>query len=332
MRKNFLLIAGVAAILASCSKTETVERPETAGIRFDGAYIGYSTETRAFTEIDDLSEFWVYGQYTKDDASTVTVFTNDKVTEGGGENVWTYEGGQRPWINGATYTFAAYAPQGAVSAEGLNDNGYLTFTCTSDQNNQEDLLYAAYTQNGQAESNEPIALIFKHLLSNVQFTFKNGFDKTSEVNVSDIQVTGIATQATFTGNTITGTGDENFGGDWDTATGNGTFALTDQLQISAAGSSDGIVVIPQSVGTVSVTFDVEVKDQNGQIIASKDKISVNLPNETTTAWAKGYRYNYVATITPESVNLEYIEFEEPSVDKWTPSKDDVELEIPVSEE
>lgn len=204
------MIAGVAAILASCSKTETVERPETAGIRFDGAYIGYSTETRAFTEIDDLSEFWVYGQYTKDDASTVTVFTNDKVTEGGGENVWTYEGGQRPWIDGATYTFAAYAPENAVSAEGLNDNGYLTFTYTSDQNNQEDLLYAAYTQNGQAESNEPIALIFKHLLSNVQFTFKNGFDKTSEVNVSDIQVTGIATQATFTGNTITGTGDENF--------------------------------------------------------------------------------------------------------------------------
>lgn len=332
MRRNFLLIAGVAAILASCSKTETVERPETAGIRFDGAYIGYSTETRAFTEIDDLSEFWVYGQYTKDDASTVTVFSNDKVTEGSGENVWTYEGGQRPWIDGATYTFAAYAPQGAVSAEGLNDKGYLTFTYTSDQNNQNDLLYAAHSQEGKTETNEPITLTFKHLLSNVQFTFKNGFDKTSEVNVSNIQVTGIVTQATFTGNTTTGIGDENFGGNWDTATGNGTFTLTDQLQISAAGSNDGIVVIPQSVGTVSVTFDVEVKDQNGQTIASKDKISVELPNETTTAWAKGYRYNYVATITPESVDLEYIEFEEPTVDEWTPSENDVELEIPVSEE
>ena len=332
MRKNFLLIAGGAAILASCSKAGTVERPETAGIRFDGAYIGYSTETRAFTEINTLSEFWVYGQYTKDDASTVMVFSNDKVTEGSGENVWTYEGGQRPWIDGATYTFAAYAPENAVSAEELNDDGYLTFTYTSDQNNQNDLLYAAHTQTGKTDGNESITLTFKHLLSNVRFTFKNGFDKTSEVNVSNIQVTGIATQATFTGSTTTGAGDENFGGNWDTATEDGTFTLTNQSQISAAGSSDGIVVIPQSVGTVSVTFDVEVKDQNGQIIASKDKISVNLPNETTTAWAKGYRYNYVATITPESVNLEYIEFEEPSVDKWTPSKDDVELEIPVSEE
>lgn len=331
MRRNFLLIAGVAAILASCSKTETVERPETAGIRFDGAYIGYSTETRAFTEINALSEFWVYGQYTKDDASTVMVFSNDKVTEGSGENVWTYEGGQRPWINGATYTFAAYAPQGAVSAERLNDDGYLTFTYTSDQNNQEDLLYAAHTQKGQAESNEPIALTFKHLLSNVRFTFKNGFDKTSEVNVSNIQVTGIATQATFTGNTTTGTGDEKFGGDWGPATVNGPFTLTDQSQISAAGSSDGIVVIPQSVGTVSVTFDVDVKDQNGQTITSKEKISVELPNETTTTWAKGYRYNYVATITPESVDLEYIEFKEPTVDAWKPS-DDVELEISVPKE
>lgn len=325
------MIAGVAAILASCSKTETVERPETAGIRFDGAYIGYSTETRAFTEINALSEFWVYGQYTKDDASTVMVFSNDKVTEGSGENVWTYEGGQRPWINGATYTFAAYAPQGAVSAERLNDDGYLTFTYTSDQNNQEDLLYAAHTQKGQAESNEPIALTFKHLLSNVRFTFKNGFDKTSEVNVSNIQVTGIATQATFTGNTTTGTGDEKFGGDWGPATVNGPFTLTDQSQISAAGSSDGIVVIPQSVGTVSVTFDVDVKDQNGQTITSKEKISVELPNETTTTWAKGYRYNYVATITPESVDLEYIEFKEPTVDAWKPS-DDVELEISVPKE
>lgn len=330
MRKNFLLIAGVAAILASCSKTETVERPETAGIRFDGAYIGYSTETRAFTAIDDLSEFWVYGQYTKDNAP-VAVFTNDKVTGESEENVWTYEGGQRPWIEGATYTFAAYAPENAVSAEELNDNGYLTFTYTSDQTNQKDLLYAAHTQKGQAKSNEPIALTFKHLLSNVQFTFKNGFDKTSEVNVSNIQVTGIATQATFTGNTTTGTGDENFGGDWDSATENGTFTLTDQLQISAAGSNDGIVVIPQFVGTVSVTFDVEVKDQNGQTIVSKEKISVELPNETTKAWAKGYRYNYVATITPESVDLEYIEFKEPTVDAWKPS-DDVELEILVPKE
>lgn len=325
------MIAGVAAILASCSKTETVERPETAGIRFDGAYIGYSTETRAFTEIDDLSEFWVYGQYTKDDASTVMVFSNDKVTEGSGENVWTYEGGQRPWIDGATYTFAAYAPENAVSAEELNDDGYLTFTYTSDQNNQNDLLYAAHTQTGKTDGNESITLTFKHLLSNVQFTFKNGFDKTSEVNVSNIQVTGIATQATFTGNTTTGTGDEKFGGDWGPATVNGPFTLTDQSQISAAGSNDGIVVIPQSVGTVSVTFDVEVKDQNGQTIASKDKISVELPNETTTTWVKGYRYNYVATITPESVDLEYIEFKEPTVDAWKPS-DDVELEISVPKE
>lgn len=331
MRKNFLLIAGVAAILASCSKTETVERPETAGIRFDGAYIGYSTETRAFTEINTLSEFWVYGQYTKDDASTVMVFSNDKVTEGGGENVWTYEGGQRPWIDGATYTFAAYAPENAVSAEELNDDGYLTFTYTSDQNNQNDLLYAAHTQTGKTDGNESITLTFKHLLSNVQFTFKNGFDKTSEVNVSNIQVTGIATQATFTGNTTTGTGDEKFGGDWGPATVNGPFTLTDQSQISAAGSSDGIVVIPQSVGTVSVTFDVDVKDQNGQTITSKEKISVELPNETTTTWAKGYRYNYVATITPESVDLEYIEFKEPTVDAWKPS-DDVELEISVPKE
>lgn len=315
MRKSFLLLAGAAAVLASCSKTETLDMAETAsGIRFDGAYIGYATETRSITPTENITEFWVYGQYSKDEAENVSVFNNTKVSNSG--DTWSYEGGLRPWINGAKYTFAAYAPENAVSVSNMNEHGYLTFEYTSNASNQKDLLYAAHTQNGASSGNNPISLTFKHLLSIVQFTFKSGFDESSKVTVKNIKVTGINTKATFTGNAITQSGDENFGGSWAAAETTGEFSLNNLSEIEAAGSSDNIIVIPQNISNVTVTFDVDVTDTNGQSVMSKTGLSATLPTSTTTSWAMGYKYNYVATIDPESVDLEYIEFKEAKVDTW----------------
>lgn len=315
MRKSFLLLAGAAAVLASCSETETLDMAETAsGIRFDGAYIGYATETRSINPTKNITEFWVYGQYSKDEAANVSVFDNTKVSNS--NDTWSYEGGLRPWIDGAEYTFAAYAPENAVSVSGMNEHGYLTFEYTSNAVNQKDLLYAAHTQNGKNSENTPISLTFKHLLSIVQFTFKSGFDESSKVTVKNIKVTGINTKATFTGNAITQSGDENFGGSWAAAETTGEFSLNNLSEIEAAGSSDNIIVIPQSISTVSVTFDVDVTDTNGQSVMSKTELSATLPTSTTTSWVMGYKYNYVATIDPESVDLEYIEFKEAKVDAW----------------
>ena len=40
MKKNLFLLAAVAVVMAGCSKTETVEMPDSAVIGFGSAYIG----------------------------------------------------------------------------------------------------------------------------------------------------------------------------------------------------------------------------------------------------------------------------------------------------
>ena len=67
MKKSFLLLAGVAAALASCSKTETTDRPQGSAIGFAGAWIGHAVESKAQNDANITTEgidhFFVFGGY-----------------------------------------------------------------------------------------------------------------------------------------------------------------------------------------------------------------------------------------------------------------------------
>ena len=249
MKKSCLLFAVAAAVMASCSKTDTVEQSPMGAIRFDGAYIGYPTETRAVTELDEsLPTFQVFGQYVKDAAPAVQVFNNVPVTKEG--DTWTYTGGLRPWVEGGNYVFAAYAPTNALTSPEVNENGYLTLTNYSVYNNQYDLIYAAKKATGQAAgSNTAVQFTFKHLLSIVKVTFKSGFDEGTKLTISGLFVNNIPSTATFTASDETGEG--QLGGRWDEPVSNSRKSYPlDEITISGTQTaSDEIVVIPQNIPT-----------------------------------------------------------------------------------
>lgn len=323
MKRIFLLFAVAAAVMASCSKTDTVKQSQTGAIRFDGAYIGYPTESRAVTELDQsLTTFQVFGQYVKDAAPAVQVFDNVPVTKGG--DGWTYTGGLRPWVEGANYVFAAYAPANALADPQVNGNGYLTLTDYTVYNNQNDLIYAAKTAIGQeAGSNTAVQFTFKHLLSIVKVTFKSGFDAGTTLTVSDVSVNGIPSTATFTASGETG--QNQLGGNWGAASSDQNYGLTIAAISEAQGTaSDNIVVIPQTIPTgegeaVTITFKVTATAANNEVLVQDREFTSEIPVTTISAWDAGFKYNYVAEITAESLELDYIQFSDPVVDVWNPA-------------
>lgn len=320
MRKMTILLAGAALALAACSKTETVNSPAVDAIGFNGAYIGNPTDSRAVTTLDNsITSFQVYGQYTKDAAQAVQVFNNVEVSKATG--TWTYTGGLRPWIEGAAYVFAGYAPNTAA-APTVNAEGYLSWVDYNVQANQYDLIYASQTATGQVYgSNSEVVFTFNHLLSIVGFTFKSGFDADTDLKISNVTVNGVPSTATFTpDNTVTGSG--NIGGSWSAATNGQNYQLTIATITEAEGSSyDNFFAIPQTVPSIEVSFNVSVTSSAG-LLVENEPFTATIPTTTVTEWDPGYKYNYVATITPESVELDYIQFGDPTVTAWEETADE----------
>ena len=315
MKKITFLLVGAALALAACSKTETVNGPSVDAIGFDGAYIGNPTDSRAVTTLDNsITSFQVYGQYTKDAAAAVQVFNNVEVSKQTGS--WTYTGGLRPWIEGAAYVFAGYAPSNAA-APAVNAKGYLTWENYNVSANQYDLIYASQTATGQKTGNQQVGFTFNHLLSIVGFTFKSGFDANTKLTISNVTVNGVPSTATFTpDNSVTASG--NIGGSWGAASNPQNYSLT----IDAITEADNFFAIPQAVPSIEVSFNVMVTTLAGEELVNSKDFTTTVPVGTVTKWDPGYKYNYVATITPESLELEYIQFGDPTVTNWEEAADE----------
>ena len=320
MRKMTILLAGAALALAACSKTETVNSPAVDAIGFNGAYIGNPTDSRAVTTLDNsITSFQVYGQYTKNAAAAVQVFNNVEVSKATG--TWTYTGGLRPWIEGAAYVFAGYAPS-QVATPTVNAEGYLSWANYDVSANQYDLIYASQKATGQAYgNNQQVVFTFNHLLSIVGFTFKSGFDADTDLTISNVTVNGVPSTATFTpDNTVTNSG--NIGGSWSAATAPQNYSLTIDAITEAEGSSyNNFFAIPQTVPSIEVSFNVTVTSSAG-VLVENEPFTTTIPRGTVTKWDPGYKYNYVATITPESVELDYIQFGDPTVTAWEEAADE----------
>lgn len=116
MKKSFLLLAGAAAVLASCSKTETTDRPQGSAIGFAGAWIGHAVESKAQNDANITTEgidhFFVFGGYKGFNNVFGTAEAGEqaigtKVTKAA--DSWTYSP-VRYWVEDKTYDFAAYSP------------------------------------------------------------------------------------------------------------------------------------------------------------------------------------------------------------------------------
>ena len=316
MKKQLFLLAGVAAALASCTKTETVEQNPSTAIGFSSAWVGNSVDSK----VDEITEgnlrtFQVYGGYLADNMTHV--FDNVTVSSTDGQT-WTYEGDLRYWAEGEDYKFAAYAPADAAAFGTVATdptNGALTFTnFVSNPTNQCDLIYATDDVPSASAGQGKVIFNFNHLLSMIKFTFKSGFAEDIEVTISDLKVYGMVSTGNYDQNWTPGSAKVE-----ETAPFTEIKVPTAEKTISDA-SSDDFAVIPQSIGgaDVTVSFMVNVANEHGDPVISNKPLSAKLP---ATTWQAGNRYNYNVTISGSQVDLNPIEFGTPTVEPIIPGAD-----------
>lgn len=312
MKKYYFLIAAAALSLASCSQTEVIEVPGSKAINFT-TFVGNAS--RADITTDNLDAFKVYGGYKLTGGNYVEVFNGDDVT--GTSGAWTYSP-LRYWVVDGVYKFGAANAEATYSYD--NDNLTVNYTV---EDGEDDLLTAVNTTEftGKETDNSTVPFNFKHALSKVQFTFKSEFDSQYTVEVTNVKLAGVLSAGTATATETAVT--------WAAQATAKEYSYADvTMDMSDAAVVNGVYtaapvqnnLLPQTLGTVELTFTVTVKDF--PVDVPTKNITVVLPKtapETTVSeWLAGYVYNYNLTLTAGNVfELEPIEFGETTVAGWT---------------
>ena len=331
----FFALTGVAAILAGCTKTETVEIPDSRAIDFSGAYIGNAVETRAQDNPENITdasitEFIVYGGYN----DTMTdVFNAESVTGTAGGD-WSYTN-LKYWVDGKSYNFAAYAPAAVSLAATVApdvDNKALSFTdFTSNASKQNDLLYAtAEALNVTAASQGAVAFNFSHALSKIHFTFTNAID--GKLTIKGFKFYGMNSQGDYTYNASA-----MEWGNIDTPierTAPFTANVSEIAAVGGTATAGDFLVIPQNVtaSAMTVTFIATLTNNSGDEIISDYEVTATLP---AGEWVSGQCYNYNLNITMEVLDpddkLKPIVFGDPTVTGWPDEAHDEDQDIELTQ-
>ena len=332
-----------AAMLASCSKDETVEMAQnTRAISFSNAFVDNATRSivdPSFT-VGTLENFAVYG-FTQNGQ----IFDDVTVSRADNGSTWTYSPIQY-WVEGNQYAFAAIAPASvSVSGETLTGSSVADYkvgmTVSFTNDGKTDLLYAA-ADNVNADENfmaspQPVGLTFKHQLSKVKFSFKNNVSGAYNIKVTNVKITDAKSSGTLTVST---------------AAENAWSNVVDtplELAFGAAGTTDAntadaiafgkevetyneqLMIPTASTESYNVTFTVELLNGNGTV-------SIGEYNHTATISGVelklGYCYDFAAELNAKNIvvdpdaELQPIKFEVDGINPWIDTDEDKTIDIP----
>lgn len=329
MKKLSFLMGAAALMMTACSSDEVVDVAQTKGIGFS-SFVNKSTRATADTDLSEknLEKFGVWGITYNPNAENVatahvsSIFFGQEVKKNG--TAWEYSP-LRYWVAGNNYRFSAIAPyietEGVLAVEQSIDaitdfssvQGGLKITFDNEKANAAtDLCYAFNKVPNAAANQDPVQLDFSHMLSRVMFTFKNGFaSENSVIEVKDIKITNATSKATI---------DKTQGQNLWAAEGTGTFVISFP-KVPMQGTSPNYILggsqqqtqhqylIPLTgESTYQLSFTVRLLnfDQSDGENGSFDEVAsyahrVNLP---ATAFENNKSYNFVAEITPKSIDPE----------------------------
>ena len=312
--KNSLFLLGAAAVVAlsSCTKNEVLEVAENRAIGFD-AFVGKNT--RAIIDDENpLTTFKVFGSFS-DDTLYNGVFNNVTVSNPTGE--WKSKKTEY-WQKDKSYIFQAYSGT-ATATPTKNGVEFTEYTATS---GDEDLLSAAIVNKGpitDVNNAGTVDLTFRHVLSQIKFTFTNGFNGNVKLAISNVKVNNLATEGNYTLSAVnTGT--------WTVSEENSVYTPAISGTAFGAGETavtDSKIVLPQNVKDKTVTFDLVV---SGSLDFKSQTITVKLPDYPM---AEGNVYNFTTELNAENIKdpgnpgqtLKPIEFTA-SVSEWSPEQSD----------
>lgn len=335
MKKIFVAMLALAAATA-CSNDELVSVNQEA-IGFDNAFINNSVRSvdPSYSNANLFTNFSVYGF-----VENAVLFNGVEVANTGITNTelssdWKYNGTQY-WIAGANYDFYAVAPKSAANYWGVKTGttpaaagAVITFTNTD---GTQDLLYSGIVERqGAVSGNVAVPFNFKHILSKVKFSFKNGYNASAAtICVRDIKITNayatgdatLATEATATWNAQ--------GGDLNIAFGNATtedtyatdtieanFVNYDYAYYTTVESYYERLLIPGNKEW-NISFVVE-------LLVSGQKIATyNHTAKATIDFQPGHSYDINAEITASNIDPNHaqdpIEFTATMTD-WSTAED-----------
>lgn len=317
MKKYLFLGLAAAAMLASCSRDETVATVPQNAIGFS-SFIDNATKATDVTTAN-LTAFEVYGW-----RGDVQIFNAQAVEAKAG--VCTYTPIQY-WEAGYTYAFEAVAPksgESGVTFAAAKDGGKVTFT----NNATTDLLYAKAADVKMPEKitaqPDAVALTFKHMLSRIKFTFVNAFPENAaatltfeNVEVSNAYKTG-ETSALGTNAIAWTVSDPTLAVTFAPAT---EKALTEIAAGNKTGETAPMYFIPNATAyEFHISFDVTLKQSNAETTYEHQDIKLNI------AFEPGKSYNLVAKIDNTNVDPEnetYPIVFSASVEEWADYTDQV---------
>ena len=305
MKKLIVSVLAIAGLVA-CMNDEVVRVQNGGAIAFENTFVQNATRANdPSTTTDNIQEFSVWAYM---DAVGGVVFDDELVSRNG--DAWTYNEIQY-WMPGHNYYFAAFAGDrtaietlpATMEANGL---GVVKFTNVDGTN---DILYSEAVVTDAAVNQDAVALTFKHLLSKVKFTFKNGFQNDNNfVVVKDITMNVAETAK------VDLSADEL---PWTDLAGTKTLEFghmnnAEKLAIGASKSSDNERLTIPAGADYEYTINFVVEVYNGDARGLVKDMEVKLTGLELVA---GHAYNLMATINQENLNLNKIEFLV-EVDEW----------------
>lgn len=310
MKKIFLFGLVAAAVLAGCSKDETIEvssASQKGAIAFD-SFVNLSTKGAA----DDLTgttftSFKVWG-LANNGETTINPFKGTVVTKGASD--WTYTPVEY-WQDGYTYSFVAVAPSedegsaaGQWSLTAPTEVGKYGSIAFDNGKGTTDLVYATADSNGPVSTDEScpaeVNLTFNHLLSRVKFEFTNEMLDASALNITDVTITNANTK---------GKVDLDASAKWSLAADNTPTALafggvlleegeTDGFVSNVSRETDHLYMIPlDGADAYTLTFTIERNYHGG--LYKEYEHEVTLP---AVEWAAGNSYCFTAVINEKNIN------------------------------
>ena len=347
MKKFFLGVFAIAGLVA-CVQSEEVNVPNPADnqIALSG-YVGSSVRCAEdpSTKVQNLDHFTVWA-YVGDSAGEV--FNNELVSKSGSE--WTYDK-PRYWMEGYEYRFFAITPygNGVGNVEVVNNpmteahnpfaNGLGQINFTNIEG-AEDVLYASYTKPAAAAIPEKVTFNFNHILSKVKFTFTNGYDdEKTTLKIKDVKMV-VPAKGYVTlnpANLLDTPAAERVKYNWalghkdveGNVTGADETLILDFGNVDSANNlsygavkevdAERLTIPALDTQEYKITFTVEI--WNGNAVNVKP-IEASL---TDYEFVSGTAYNLVATITPDALDAQKIEFAAEIIDWYQPTPEDHEI-------
>ncbi len=193
------IISGIAVLmlLVSCSKEEVID------VNHDGDEITFDVVTNSATRAADVycnsnmpKEFYVSAI-----SDGMSYIDEDHIANENGS--WVNKSGVRYWPETAVDFYAYYNDNNSYSWSVENQKAvakFVDFTVNDNVAAQQDLIYAVKTNQskpGEDAANTPVALNFRHALSQIVFQAKNT-NANLYVEISGVDVVNVGNTNTFT--------------------------------------------------------------------------------------------------------------------------------------